>query len=261
MEKELEVATLAARRAGEMLRNWTGALEETWKGPINPVTAADRESERILIAALREAFPDDAIVAEESSAGAGDDAAGRRRWYVDPLDGTVNFSRGIPHWCVSVALADEEGVTRCAVVYAPLSGELFTAVRGGGASLNGKPIRVRDTRTLDRAVAASGFPYSFEDPDRNNLREWTAAAPRLLSIRCLGAAALDLCQVACGRLDVFWEKELERWDLAAGALICAEAGAVVTDLEGRPLAGPGTSVLAANPHLHPQVLALLRGRG
>src|SRR5690606_39186476 len=176
---ELEVAIGAARRAGEILKNWTGALEEAWKGPINPVTAADRESERILIAALREAFPDDAIVSEESSASAEGEVAGRRRWYVDPLDGTVNFSRGIPHWCVSVALVDETGVTRCAVVYAPLSGELFTAVRGGGAFLDGRPIRVRDTRTLDRAVAASGFPYSFEDPDRNNLREWTAVTPRI----------------------------------------------------------------------------------
>jgi myo-inositol-1(or 4)-monophosphatase len=141
---------------------------------------------------------------------------------------------------------------------APPTGELFLAVNGGGATCNGKRLEVRDTGSLDRAVLGSGFPYSFEDPDRTNLAEWAAVTVEALAVRCSGAAALDLCDVARGRLDAFWEMGLERWDVTAGALVAREAGAVTTCLRGRELLGPATEVLAAAPRLHAKVLEVLR---
>lgn len=255
--RELQVAELAARAAGEAIRQWQQPLDEQWKGRINPVTAADKRSEALLLSHIKSAFPSDLIVSEESSPLTEEEVKGRRRWYIDPLDGTVNYSRNVPHWCVSVAYVDERDTTQTAVVYAPLSDEMFCAVRGQGAALNGSTIAVSDTDRLERAIVASGFPYSFDDPERTNLREWSAIAPRVLTVRCMGAAAKDLCEVARGRMDAFWEIELERWDTAAGALICAEAGAVVTDLDGEPLPGPSRHILVSNPMLHAPIRQLL----
>jgi myo-inositol-1(or 4)-monophosphatase len=254
---ELDAAVAAVGIAGETLLQWQRPIDPMWKGRIDPVTEADRASESIILESLRRDFPDHLIVSEESSPLPEPEVRGKRRWYVDPLDGTVNFSRGLPHWCVSLAYVDESDATRCAVVYAPQSDELYCAVRGQGAALNGETIWCSRTDRLDRTVIASGFPYSFDRSDRTNVREWSSVVPNVLTVRCMGAAAQDLCEVARGRIDAFWEIELERWDIAAGALICAEAGALVTDLRGTRLDGPGNEVLAANPALHPAVLNLL----
>ncbi|WP_197081154.1 inositol monophosphatase family protein [Gordoniibacillus kamchatkensis] len=251
------MAEIAARTAGRAILHRIGPLEQEWKGRIDPVTAADRESEQIILTFIRDAFPLDIIVSEESNPIAEENVRGKRRWYVDPLDGTVNFSRNNPHWCVSIAFVDESDTAQAAVVYAPKCNELYGAVRGQGATLNGESIRVSGTDRMDRAVLASGFPYSFDNPDRTNLKEWSMLTPHALTVRCWGAAAKDLCEVARGRIDGFWELELERWDITAGAFICSEAGARVTDLSGKPVAGPSRDIMAANPGLHAAMMELL----
>lgn len=190
-----------------------------------------------------------------------DEVAGRRRWYLDHLDGTTNFLRDRPHWCVSLALVDATDEVVCAAVLSPPTGDLFLAVRGRGATCNGKRLRVREPGTLDRALVGSGFPYFFGDPQRTNLREWTAVTVEALAVRCSGAAALDLCDVTRGRLDAFWEIGLERWDTAAGTLVARESGAATTDLLGKEIAGPSTNVLVAAPELHAVVLKILKDVG
>jgi len=256
--RELEVAQAAVRAAGESLLGWGDLPEEEWKGRIDPVSAADRESELAAVAVIRDAFPSDLIVGEEGTRSPEDQISGRRRWYLDPLDGTTNFLRNRPHWCVSLALVDVADETVCAVVFVPPTGELFLAARGEGSTCDGEHLQVREPGALDRAVVGSGFPYSFEDSRRTNLREWAAIVVEALAMRCSGAAALDLCDVARGRLDAFWEMELERWDITAGALIAREAGAKTTDLQGGDLRGPATEVLAAAPELHAVMLEALR---
>ncbi|MET3696966.1 myo-inositol-1(or 4)-monophosphatase [Bacillus oleivorans] len=256
-KKELEIATEAALKAGDFLKNWAAPLEEEWKGKINPVTKADKTSEKLLIEKMKEAFPNDIIISEETNPLEEAEVINKRRWYLDPLDGTVNFMKGSPYWCIAIALVDSDNKTVCSVVYAPKMNNLFTAIRGKGAWLNGEKISVSQVEDLNRAVAASGFPYSFEDPEKSNLREWSNVTPEVLTVRSLGAAAMALCDVARGRLDFFWEQELERWDITAAALICKEAGAKVTDIYGQEFEGPETSVLAANPLLHNKVLEVL----
>lgn len=255
---ELEVARAAVWAAGESLLGWGELPEEERKGRIDLVSAADREAERAAAAVLRDAFPGDLVVGEEGRRLPEDEVCGHRRWYLDPLDGTTNFLRDRPHWCVSLALVDVADEAACAAVFAPPTGELFLAARGQGATCDGKPLQVREPDSLDRAVVGSGFPYSFEDPRRTNLGEWAAVAVEALAMRCSGAAALDLCDVARGRLDAFWELGLERWDTTAGALVAREAGAKTTDLHGGDIRGPATEILAAAPKLHAVTLQALR---
>jgi myo-inositol-1(or 4)-monophosphatase len=258
-DRELEVAKDAVRAAGKSLQSWRELPEVEWKGRIDPVSAADREAERAAVSVLRDAFPDDTIVGEEGTRLPEDEVSGRRRWYLDPLDGTTNFLRNRPHWCVSLALVDTTDEAVCATVLAPPTGDLFLAAKGEGATCNGVPLRVREPSSLDRAIVGSGFPYSFEDPRRTNLKKWAAVTVEAMAVRCSGAAALDLCDVARGRLDAFWEIELERWDTAAGALVAREAGAATTDLSGEGIIGPATAVLAAAPGLHAAMLKILGG--
>lgn len=257
-ERELTVAVKAIKMSGEMLKAWSKPLEKEWKGVINPVTSADKESEEMIIKAIQSAFPDDIIVSEERNPVEEISVKGKRRWYLDPLDGTVNFMRGIPHWCISLALVNEEDLTVCSAVYAPMVDEMYTAIRGKGAWCNGEKLEVSQITDLNRSVAVSGFPYSFDDPNTNNLLEWTKITPLVLTIRSLGAAAKDLCELAKGRVDIFWEQGLERWDITAASLICKEAGATVTDINGRALEGSGNNVIAANPILHEKVIQLFR---
>lgn len=257
-EHELRVAERAVRAAGKSLLSWDQLPGTEWKGRIDPVSAADREAERLAVSVIRKAFPEDHIVGEESTHLSEATVKDRRRWYLDPLDGTTNYLRNRPHWCVSLALVDETGEAACAAVFAPPTDDLFLAEREGGATCNGNCLTVHDRRIVERALVGSGFPYSFEDPRRTNLSEWNAVAVKALSIRCSGAAALDLCDVARGRLDAFWEIELERWDITAGALVARESGAVTTCLQGDMVNGPATEVLAAAPKLHVALLEILR---
>lgn len=254
---ELAAARAAVRAAGESLRAWKQLPEEEWKGRIDPVSAADRAAERAAASAIGEAFPEDLVVGEEGVQLAEEEVSGLRRWYLDPLDGTTNFLRSRPHWCVSVALVDATDMAACAAVLVPPTGDLFLAARDEGATCNGKPLRVSEPHALDRTVVGSGFPYSFEDPGRTNLAEWAAVTVEALAVRCSGAAALDLCDVARGRLDAFWEIELERWDITAGALVAREAGAMTTRLDGTEIRGAAEEVLAAAPGLHAILLEIL----
>lgn len=256
--EELEVANYAAQAAAGSLKQWQAAPEVTWKGRIDPVTEADRQAEQAATEVIKAAYPDDVVVGEEQTSERGKYSSGIRRWYLDPLDGTTNFLRGRPHWCVSLALVDEAGETLCAVVISPPDASVFLAVRGGGATCNGRSLKVTERSSLDRAVVGSGFPYSFEDPESTNLREWASVTVETLTVRCSGAAALDICDVARGRLDAFWELGLEPWDLAAGTLIAREAGAKTTSLDGEELRGVSNEVLAAPPTLHSRMLDLIQ---
>ncbi|WHY91472.1 inositol monophosphatase family protein [Neobacillus cucumis] len=259
-ETELSIAMQALKSSGSILMKWLKPLKEEWKGAINPVTSADKESERIIVEAIQHAFPDDIIISEEMNPVDESVVENKRRWYLDPLDGTVNFMRGLPHWCISIALVNENNQTVCAVVYDPSREEVYSAIKGKGAWCNGERLQVSQITELNRSVAASGFPYSFENPETNNLWEWTKITPRVLTMRSLGAAAKDLCEVAKGRIDIFWEQDLERWDITAASLICNEAGATVTDMKGTTLEGPGNHVIVANSSLHQQVLELFKDR-
>ncbi len=255
MPPTLQDVEILARQAGVILRNGYGKRHQiTSKShTIDLVTETDRRSEEFLIDAIKRRWPGSAIVAEES----GEHAGSNGLWYVDPLDGTVNFAHGVPIFSVSIAYA-EGGVVQLGAVYNPMSDECFCARRGEGAFLNGRRLRVSETAQLANALLVTGFPYDiWENPD-NNLENFARFAVRTQGVRRLGSAALDLCFVAAGRFDGYWELRLKPWDVAAGGLIAAEAGAVVTNLRGgEDYLSPPQSILAANPAIHKQMLAVL----
>lgn len=233
MSRDLDVALdAAAAGARELAARYrtSGIREEAEsKGlPRDLVTDADRASEAAVLDLLRRACPGDAIVAEESAARA---AAGRRTWFVDPLDGTVNFAHGIPVFAVSIGLV-VEGRPVAGVIDAPVLRERFAGEEGAGATLNGEPIRVSRTRRLAEAVLATGFAYDIENLADDNLNVVIAVSKRARGIRRLGSASMDLAWVAAGRLDGFWEMHLSPWDVAAGAALVRAAGGVVTDMAG-----------------------------
>lgn len=255
MQSELDCAIRAARRAGRLLlENFGPSIPVEYKGQIDPVTVLDRKAERLIAEILSAAFPDYDVLGEEEHHSAD---GSKPFWIVDPLDGTTNFAHGYPLFAVSIALA-VDGQVVIGTVFNPVLDELFGAVRGQGAALNGQPIKVSSVGILGQALIASGFPYDAWTSDRDNLAEWGRFVKAVLSPRCDGCASLDLCHVANGRLDGYWELDLEPWDMAAGGLIAAEAGALVTDASGQPFDVNQRSVLAANPKLHPQMASTLR---
>ena len=252
----LKTAVRACRTAGRIQRAAFGAAHAIeHKGEIDLVTRIDRRSERAILRVIGEAFPSHGILAEESDPRTGD---AEHLWVVDPLDGTTNYSRGFPYFCVSVALA-RGGRVIVAAVYQPLLGELFTAIRGRGVWLNGKRLRVSARPDLDQAFLATGFPYDIRRSSRTNLDHFTRFATRCLAVRRAGAAALDLAYVAAGRFDGFWELKLRPWDIAAASLLVEEAGGSVTGLDGRPWSLPVRDVVASNGLVHHEMLAVLRG--
>ena len=249
-----DIITLS-RQAGEILRADFGQnLRVDHKGVIDPVSEADRQSEAFLLSAIHQRFPADRIVAEESGEHSG---TGDHVWYIDPLDGTVNYVHGVPIYSVSIAYAEADEL-RMGVVYDPMRDECFSAEYGAGAWLNSQPIHPSFTSDLDSALLVTGFAYDIRTNPENNLNHYAHFALRSQGVRRLGSAALDLCYVACGRIDGFWELRLKSWDVAAGALIAREAGAVVTNMAGEPdfMTAP-QSVLTANPVLHPLMLGEL----
>ena len=255
MEELLDLAVRAARLAGDELRKRHGNVQGlAYKSSAtDPVSDADRAAEQVLVETLLGARPADGVLGEEGSDRPGGSGL---RWVIDPLDGTVNYLYGRRHWSVSVAAEDEHGLL-VAVVHDPGVEETFTAVRGGGAALDGRPLRVNDPVSLDRALLSTGYSY---DAERRRRQAELAArlAPQVQDYRRTGSAALDLCEVASGRIDAFYEDELGPWDRAAGTLVVREAGGVVTDLPLPEGAKPGNvGVVAAGPHLHDLLRPLL----
>ena len=246
----------AARRGGAILQKCarTGFCIEH-KDAVNLVTDADRGAEQAIVEAIRKAYPSHQILAEERGLEAG--CASPYKWVIDPLDGTTNFAHGFPAYCVSIGL-EHEGRGLLGVVFDPTREELFVAEAGGGASVNGTALHVSQARTLDAALLVTGFAYDIRESAQNNLDHFARFALRAQGLRRTGTAALDLCYVAAGRFDGFWEIKLHPWDTAAGALIVQEAGGHVTDLKGGPFSIYGHAIVASNGLIHDEMLKVLR---
>ncbi|MBX6365304.1 MAG: inositol monophosphatase [Gemmatimonadetes bacterium] len=265
----LDLALAAARDAADVHRRHIGRVRlEDWsaKGVSDFVTHVDREAEARIVARIRTAFPDHAILAEEAASDAGHAAAGSAPdtpphaaeflWIVDPLDGTTNFLHAYPAYAASVAVAHRGELVAGAVVDSA-SGAEWTAVRGGGARRDAQPIHVSELGELRHSLIGTGFPFRDLDLLPRYLRQFDALTRRTAGIRRAGSAALDLCHVASGHFDGFWELALAPWDVAAGALIVREAGGLVTDLAGNPDILGGGPILAGNPVIHETLRRLL----
>lgn len=252
----LSIIAALAREAGALLRAGLDQPRElTFKSRADLVTNIDLASEQLITAALREHFPDHAIVAEE---GGGQDHGAQYLWLVDPVDGTTNYAHGYPVFSVTMALLDH-GELALGVVYDPLRDECFTAERGGGAWLNGRQIHVSTTPELRGALLSTGFPYHrFTDP-ATNIPQFNAMIMQCQGIVRSGSAALDLAYVAAGRSDGHWELGLKPWDSAAGALLVAEAGGHVSNWQGAPYAPWNNHVVATNARLRDQIIGVLAG--
>lgn len=251
----MAAAVAIARQAGDLLLSYfeSGDLNTTPKGFLDVVTEADTESERLIVRLLGDSFPDDAVVGEEgTSAEPGRD----RVWYVDPLDGTFNFSRHLPFWCVSLGLVDARGPL-LGIVFDPLRDEMFTAMRGEQARLNGGLIRPDETEDTMAATIQLTLNYDREIIERS-LADLNAVARHVMRLRNMGALALELAYVACGRLDAVMQRGSHPWDYAAGVLIGTEAGAVVTDIDGGPFdLMTDDALVACTAQLHASLLAMV----
>jgi myo-inositol-1(or 4)-monophosphatase len=272
--KYVPKAAEIAREAGALLREfYAKGVETEYKGDVDIVTAADRAAEKLIRTRLGEAFPEHGVYGEE---GTRERMDGEFRWYVDPLDGTTNFAHGFPQFCVSMGLerrvgleqrggleqradgllkADEDGTLVAGVIYDPLRDELFTAERGQGTQLNGKPARVSRNAELAEALLGTGFPSRkrHASPNIHFYQEFTL---RSHGVRRAGSAALDLAYVACGRMDAFWEFNLNPWDTAAGILLVEEAGGRVTDFAGRQFQLKSDEILASNGLIHEELIGM-----
>jgi myo-inositol-1(or 4)-monophosphatase len=250
------VAVAAARSAGGLLLRRIDSIREVrHKGAVDLVTDVDVQSEQEISAALLAAFPTHTILGEEGGARANAGSDRRFRWIVDPLDGTTNYAHGFPFFCVSIGL-EVAGELSLGVVYAPCLDELFVAQRGQGASLNGRPIHVSDTQGLQEALLATGFPYERHLLPRA-LHSFNALSTHSQAVRRAGSAALDLCYVACGRFDGYWEHQVKPWDLAAGALLVTEAGGTISRIDASLFSVDGGEVLASNGALHAALVTAL----
>lgn len=255
MGDEIAVAVEATQAAGILLLgHFRAGVDAEWKGDRDPVTVADHVAERLIRDHLTAAFPDDVVVGEEGEHLDEWEVNGQRRWYVDPLDGTSNFLKGSRRWAVSVAFCDEADRMVAGVVHLPCWDETYTAEAGAGAWLDGTRLAVTGTDRLGEALVAGGQIGWDVDLDRDR---FLALVGRVLGVRVTGSTVSDLADVAAGRSDAFWASSSGRWDLAAGALLAAEAGATVTDLAGVPITGPADQILVAGPGLHDALLRLV----
>jgi len=259
--KFLETAEGVAREAGELLREfYHRGVRTEYKGDVDLVTEADRASEKLIVARLHEALPDHGVYGEE---GTRQGLEREFRWYIDPLDGTTNFAHGFPAFCVvlgceqrATGLApDEDGEMVAGVIYDPLRDEMFSAARGGGARLNGEPIHVSRAKLLQESLIATGFPSQkrHASPNVHFYQEFTL---RSHGVRRAGSAALDLAYVACGRLDGYWEFQLNPWDTSAGYLLVEEARGKITHFDGSKFTLDSREVLATNGLIHAEMEAL-----
>ena len=252
MASYLETAVEIAREAGALLAHYfERRIGFELKGEHDLVTEADRTSEKLIVERLRTYFPSHSIVAEE---GGGNEGTSQFRWYVDPLDGTTNFAHGFPVFNVTLGL-EQAGELIAGVVFDPTRQEMFTAERGSGAYLNNRRIRVSTVKRLEDSLVATGFP-SRRRHENINVHFYYQLAMLTHGVRRAGAAAIDLAYVACGRLDGFWEFGLNPWDMAAGALLIAEAGGICSDMKGGAMNVRGAHLLADNGLLHGQTLEL-----
>jgi len=256
MHPMLNIAVRAARSAGNVITRSMGRLDSIsiqTKERNDFVTEVDREAERVIITVLRKAYPDHAILAEESGTTAGDDF----EWIIDPLDGTTNYLHGFPQFAVSIALR-HRGRMEQAVVYDPLSQELFTATRGAGAMLNDRRIRVSNRKGLEGSLLGTGFPFKAQHHLETYLDMFRALFPESAGIRRAGSAALDLAFVAAGRLDGFWEIGLSTWDMAAGVLLIQEAGGLSSDFSGGHNYLESGNLVSGNPKVFAEILKAIR---
>ena len=257
MHPMLNIATRTARQAGDLIRRYVGDVDKVriqLKDANDFVSEVDKQAEREIIQALRRAYPDHSILGEES--GKHGDETAEYQWVIDPLDGTTNFLYGLPHFAVSIGLK-QRGRLFLGVIYDPLRDEMFAAVRGDGATLNNRKIRVSSRLSLDNALLATGVPFRANQNLDLYLETLRVLVPGTAGVRRFGSAALDLAWVACGRYDGFWELGLQEWDLAAGALIIQEAGGLVGDLQGGNEHLVHGNLLAANPKVFKEMLQRL----
>ena len=256
--EQLDFAIELARAAGDVLKHYMSREKRVeLKGFANLVTVADKESEELIIGRIRDRYPNHAILAEESGASGSSDA-GQGKWIIDPLDGTTNFAHQYPFFCVSIGF-EREGEIQCGAVYDPWRDEMFTAERGHGAFMNGHPLTVSDADMLRSALIMTGFPYGFREKIKTVVSQFEAFLRESQAVRRGGSAALDLCYIAVGRVDGFWELDLHPWDTAAGIVILEEAGGRVTDFSGNPFSIYGNEILASNGQIHQEMVKVLKG--
>jgi myo-inositol-1(or 4)-monophosphatase len=254
--KAMEIALEAARSGGDLLkRKLRQKRSVSLKGDRDLVTDADIASQQVIVSIIRKSFPGHEIIAEESTAIQASPKE-NYQWIVDPLDGTTNFSHGSPEFAVSIGLSFNKEVI-LGVVYYPALGEMFSAERGQGASLNGARIHVSQVNSLEQALVATGFPYDIKTDSKYNFDHFSNFETRVQAVRRFGAAAINLAYVACGRFDAYWESRLEPWDMAAGILLVREAGGKISDFKGNALSLANGQVVAANPAIHQSVLEVL----
>jgi len=251
----LGAAREAAREAGRFLRQSLDESREIYyKGPLDLVTEADRQSQEMIFARLSASFPEHDFLAEE---GLCRNRGSEFRWIFDPLDGTTNFAHRFPIFSVSIAL-ERRGEVVCGVVYDPMREEMFSAAKGLGADLNGEKIKVSATGEIGKSLLATGFPYDIRVSRINNLDHFVNFCLRAQAVRRCGSAALDLCYVACGRFDGFWELKLKPWDVAAGSLIIREAGGRATDFQGKEFVAFESEVLGTNGLIHEEMREVIK---
>lgn len=251
----MDLALRAAREAGAILREYQQrGFDIERKGRINLVTAADRASEDHIKALISGSFPEHRILAEESGASA---AGNEYRWLIDPLDGTTNFAHGLPCWAVSIGV-EYCGEMIAGVIYDPTRDEMYAAERGSGARCNDRPIRVSEIEHLENSLLVTGFPYDVRERMHEYRPAWEGYLSRSQGVRRLGAAAVDMCYVACGYFEGFWEFGLHPWDTAAGWILIEEAGGRVTQRDGSRFDNFAPSIIASNGRVHEEMLAVLR---
>ena len=256
MQPTLDEISSWSQEAGEILRKSFGHEHRvTHKSTIDLVTEMDHQAEEFLLGKIKEKFPGHGILSEEIGSVPGDPD---HQWYVDPLDGTVNYAHGIPIFCISIAYSDH-GQLAQAVINAPMLGEIFIAERGNGAYLNSQRLHVSTTKDLIQSLLVTGFPYDVQTSIHNNLNHFEHFTKRSQGVRRFGSAAIDLAYVAAGRFEGYWELGIKPWDIAAGVLLVEEAGGIVTDLAGgKDFFTPPYALIAANPFLHPLILSRLK---
>ncbi len=256
MDEILEFAIRCARESGNIQRRYFGKkIGIHHKGVIDLVTDVDLACQEKIIGLIKDAFPDDDIISEEKkNYYVGD----KNRWIIDPLDGTTNYAHGYPFFCTSIAY-EEKGIITTGVVYSPILRELFYCRKGQGAFYNKKRIKVSSIGDLKQALLSTGFPYDLSTSEKNNIDNFIAFLYEAQAIRRDGSAALNLCYLACGRFDGFWELKLNPWDMAAGFLMVEEAGGMVTDFRGNAFSIYGDDIIASNGLIHKDMLYVLQG--